>query len=995
MRIKYLFIGCLVCIVQICFGQVLRFEQIDDKLGLSQNTVHSMAQDDEGYLWIGTEDGLNRFDGYTFDILRFQENDPNSIYPGRIKQLSYSNGKLGVLTESGISIVETRTMKSTNYVLPITINEPRFLFLTKDKVWMGADNGFYLMENQSGIFKNIIPFSPITGISLLKKGVLMVSTPDEIFNVYLYNNKVKKLPFLSDELILGSSVNAKGTICLVTNDQGFLTGKVQNGKLEISKRIKIPEAGVFRAIFGGKHRFFLGFDNGLFVVDSLFNVKHYYHQNQNKYSLSHNKVLSIFQDRNLNLWIGTSSGGLNRYHPYRFKFNSISSSQDLEAATSLNIYASELAPNSTAILATDEGRIFRFYPESGELKQEAFLNGLPVYSFCPIKSDYSEYLLGTSRGLYQFNLYSGKTSFLKISGMEKFVNQEVLCCLKDEENKYWVAGKEGLFLIDIQQRKIILNYDISNSGLGANNIRNLIADENGNFYIATAKGLYYFNKEKAEISSVLLSRNGRKLHVTSVLKKENGDLLIGTINQGLYYKKKNGSVENFTTEKGLSNNNVYALQSGINKDMIWLSTNSGISKLNLKDFTFKSYDVNDGLQGNEFNERNSIQLPDGRLIFGGVNGLTYFYPDDIKDDTNNCQVEIKSFSVFDKFYDSKDEIFLNYDQNYINIEYVALDFNLSGNNRFMYQVNGLNGEWTDAGNRRFASFAQLAPGSYEFKVKASNSDGVFSNKIASVRFIIAKPFWTRWWFRIAMILFFAGVVAAIIYWRVKNVIHEEQEKIKVSGMMGELELKALRAQMNPHFIFNSLNSIQDFVLNHQGMEAAKYLSKFARLVRMILDNSESTFITISQKIEFLRLYIELESLRMDNGFEFHLSLDKAVNMDDQIPTMVIQPYVENAIWHGLQYKKSHRILKLHISVEDENFVKCVVEDNGIGREEAFKIKKQKGKTHESKAMKITEERIEILKKLYGFGPSVEIIDLFDDGIACGTKVILKLPIHHG
>lgn len=995
MRIKYLFIGCLICLVQICFGQVLRFEQIDDKLGLSQNTVHSMAQDDEGYLWIGTEDGLNRFDGYTFEVLRFHENDPNSIYPGRIKQLSYSNGKLGVLTESGISIVDTKTMKSTNYVLPITINEPRFLFLTKDKVWMGADNGFYLMENQSGVFKNIIPFAPITGISLLKKGVLMVSTADELFSVYLFNNKVKKLPFLSDDLILGSAVNAKGTVCLVTDGQRFVTGKIKNGKFRINNQIQIPDAGSFRAIFGGVHRFFLGFDNGLFVVDSMFHVKHYYHQNQNKFSLSHNKVLSIFQDRNFNLWIGTSSGGLNRYHPYRFKFNSVSGSQDSEVGNSLNIYASELGPELTALLATDEGRIFRFFPETGELKQEAFIQGIPIYSFCPTSTELTEYLLGTSKGLFRFNLKTKRTEFLKIAGMEKYVNQEVLCCLKDEGSKYWVAGKEGLFLIDVQLRKIILNYDISNSGLGANNIRNLIADVKGNFYIATSKGLYYFNRDNSEITPVLVTRNGRKLHVTSVLKTNNNDLLIGTINQGLYLKKNNGTVVNFTTENGLSNNNVYAVQNCFNKDVIWLSTNSGISKLNLKDFTFKSYDVNDGLQGNEFNEKNSILLPDGKLLFGGVNGFSYFYPQEINDDTTNCQVAIKSFSAFNKFYDTKEEIYLNHDQNYINIEYVALDFNLSGNNRFMYQVNGLNGEWTDAGNRRFASFAQLAPGSYEFRVMASNSDGFFSKNIATVKFFIAKPFWTRWWFRIAMILFFAGIVAAIIYWRVKNVIHEEQEKVKVSGMMGELELKALRAQMNPHFIFNSLNSIQDFVLNHQGMEAAKYLSKFARLVRMILDNSEFTFITISQKIEFLRLYIELESLRMDNGFEFHLSLDRSVNMDDQIPTMVIQPYVENAIWHGLQYKKSHRVLKLHLTTEDEGFVKCTIEDNGIGREEALKIKKQKGKTHESKAMKITDERIEILKKLYGFGPSVEIIDLFEDGIACGTKVILKLPIHHG
>jgi len=135
---------------------------------------------------------------------------------------------------------------------------------------------------------------------------------------------------------------------------------------------------------------------------------------------------------------------------------------------------------------------------------------------------------------------------------------------------------------------------------------------------------------------------------------------------------------------------------------------------------------------------------------------------------------------------------------------------------------------------------------------------------------------------------------------------------------------------------------------------------------------------------------------MDNGFEFHLALDKSVNLDDQIPTMVIQPFVENAIWHGLQYKTTHRVLKLSLSMEDENILTCIIEDNGIGREAAMKIRKEKSGGHQSKAMKITAERIEILKKLYGFGPNIEVIDLVDsDGAACGTRIIVKLPIHHG
>lgn len=229
--------------------------------------------------------------------------------------------------------------------------------------------------------------------------------------------------------------------------------------------------------------------------------------------------------------------------------------------------------------------------------------------------------------------------------------------------------------------------------------------------------------------------------------------------------------------------------------------------------------------------------------------------------------------------------------------------------------------------------------------------------------------------------------------KTKEQLNAQQKTIQMNALLNDLELTALRAKMNPHFIFNSLNSIQDFILNNQAIESGRYLSKFARLIRMILDNSEQPFIQISQKIEFINLYVELESLRLSKCFEFDLSVDQSVNLQDEIPYMIIQPFIENAIWHGLQQKLGSKKLSIYFYQEETDFITCIVQDNGVGRGQALQVKNTSSDSHQSKAIHIIHERIAILKKVFGFGPNIDILDLKDEnGNALGTKVSIKLPI---
>jgi len=439
-------------------------------------------------------------------------------------------------------------------------------------------------------------------------------------------------------------------------------------------------------------------------------------------------------------------------------------------------------------------------------------------------------------------------------------------------------------------------------------------------------------------------------------------LWVATSTEGVYVLNKNNTIKHLGKEEGIGSNQVYSIEINTKLNQCWISLNGGLSMIETEKLMITNYELHDGLQGSQYIESSSWQTRNGKLFFGGVNGFNFFYPSEIKNDTNECGVQIKGIALFNKRQQFSNYYLIPIDKNYVAFEFAAMDYYLKGIHTYYYQLEGLQTDWTEIGDRRFASFGQLPQGDYVFRVRVKNPDGKISKKEAAVHFSIVPKFYQQWWFKLLVALALSGT----------------------------------RAQMNPHFIFNSLNSIQDFVLNNEGQLAARYLSKFARLIRMILDISEQTFVNIQLKIDFLKLYIELECLRLNNSFTYHFDIDPDLNLDALLPTLIIQPYVENAIWHGLQYKQGERKLSIKMEMAGEKMIRVEVLDNGIGRKEAMKIKQNKSQLHESKGARISEERINTLNKLFGSKPKVEILDLFDENnLACGTKVVLLIPIIHG
>lgn len=301
--------------------------------------------------------------------------------------------------------------------------------------------------------------------------------------------------------------------------------------------------------------------------------------------------------------------------------------------------------------------------------------------------------------------------------------------------------------------------------------------------------------------------------------------------------------------------------------------------------------------------------------------------------------------------------------------------------------------YTDA-NNRLAEYKKVSPGTYTFKANGTNNDGIWGEEDISLTIIIVPPWYASWIFRILATLVIISIIWLILYRRIKNLRDKhqvEKKMLEIEKQKFDLEQKALRLQMNPHFIFNSLNSIQSYIITQDTDMAVQYLGKFSQLMRLILANSSYKYISMKEEVRSIQYYLELEKLRFENKFEYKLTVDKNIDQEFiQIPPMIIQPYIENAIIHGLLHKPTKGKLEIDFML-NKNSVLCTVFDNGVGRQKSMEIDKESGIKRKSRGLLITKARLEILNRQSDDPFSVLIDDLKDaKGKAVGTRVTLNI-----
>lgn len=443
-------------------------------------------------------------------------------------------------------------------------------------------------------------------------------------------------------------------------------------------------------------------------------------------------------------------------------------------------------------------------------------------------------------------------------------------------------------------------------------------------------------------------------------------------------------LQNLNVKRHLDKNDLPQLQNIVEfeedeKGDFWIASNNGLVYSN-PDFTsFRVFGQREGLRHQKLEE--GIELTNEQIFLGLQNGFVQINKNELLSpyEPVNCKIEEASLSNIDLL--SSIEKKFNHTNNLFQVKVSAPVFKESQTAEFAHRLVNLNDEWSLTKVQNTFTYDGLPPGDYSFEVKIRTQSREWG-EVASISFKILPPFWKTWWFRIIGTLALIGILYYYNKRHTDGLLAKEQMKTKIS----EMEKLALRAQMNPHFIFNSLNSIRSLILMDKKDESLKYLNQFSQLVRQVLSNSNESNISLENELEILSNYIEIESLRFNNKFQYSINVNPSVDqMQQKIPPMLLQPYVENAIWHGLLHKESNAKLEINIS-EDESGLIIEIVDNGIGRKASEKLKSSKT-FHRKKihGMQINKSKIELLQNA-----QLEIEDLYDKDQALGTRVLIKL-----
>lgn len=539
----------------------------------------------------------------------------------------------------------------------------------------------------------------------------------------------------------------------------------------------------------------------------------------------------------------------------------------------------------------------------------------------------------------------------------------------------------------------------------------------GIFWIATAKGLYRFDPATGNIKKIdIRTKEGPSIEIfQDINRSPEGKIWLCSISGVLVFDHENETVEQISSGRGVDFPIQFIDQPNGEK---YLFSSSGLFIYNQRTREFLPTSLEKGVSPwiTRGDIRGLHEIGD-HFLLADEGKLLIFNPAKIDFNPNPArpiieELKIRGFAFpFDKDLVADQGLKLSHDQNFVSFDFTGLNFTQSDRMQFRYILEGFEEDWVVANKGRSVSYTNLEPGSYTFKVLAANSAGIWDPKPAVFKFRILPPFWETWWFRILAICTLIGTGYLIAQNQIRKIrqraeIREreagykqreaelKQEVAEFSKQVAEVELAALRAQMNPHFVFNCLNSINTFILLNDPRNASLYLQKFSKLIRQVLDASRSEYISLKNELDTLRYYIELEQMRYGGKFAYIIEVNETIQQDViDLPPMLVQPYVENAIWHGLMHKEGEGgLLRIDVDRELQN-LHITIEDNGIGRKKAAEMKSKSAVMHKSHGMAVTDERIKIINDLYGTAATVKIEDLYNNlGEATGTRVTLILPL---
>lgn len=766
--------------------QKLRFKHYSIDNGLSQNTVYCLLEDKEGIIWIGTEDGLNKFDGYSFTAYKHRNQNPNSISHNQINDLyEDKSGRIWVATSDGLNVFDKKT--DSFELIPIPNNLSEFITsIFEDNngdIWITTLNGLFLYHPTKKTFSHYKDQNNNRADKIMQDsdGLLWLSINKDL---RIFNPKNKKFiplpPLLENNSSLRNSYpraikqDSLKRIWIGTETSGLFiydtkSNTLQHIENEKSNKNSLP-VNIIRDIFFNKNEVWLGTRNGL----SIFNTKtekfkNYQNDEYDNSSISQNSVRKILKDKAGNIWIGTFAGGLNLLTPNHNIFKYIGPKTINQPGISFKMASAITAAANKGLWVGTEGgginlvnlNLSSFQPFSLPLVS----TNIAANTIKSLLLDGDNLWVGTFKGLGYFNSKTGIFSDILIPK-----NRGVASIAKTGDKLWLGTNGNGLISREKNGKTTIFKSSLKDSNtLSGNNILKVIHDQQNNLWIATNEGLNYYDHKKFKQyrydknNPFSISNNS----VSTLLIDSKDRLWVGTKGGGLnLFEKSSGKFYVIDQTLGLANDAIQAIEED-HKGNIWISTNFGLSKIIIKgqppfsknSVIINNYFVEDGLQSNQFLINSSFKNAEGELFFGGINGITYFHPDQIQKNLYQPPVILTEFMMRNKTiidYDKDSplkhtinetkEIILTYDQAFISFKFAALNYINPAKNQYAYKLEGLkNDEWQFVENQRMATYTNLDAGTYFFHVKAANNNGVWNNKEKTIKIIVLPPWWKTWW----------------------------------------------------------------------------------------------------------------------------------------------------------------------------------------------------------------------------------------------------------
>lgn len=967
--------GLLVLVWVNTRAQQTVFRNYSTEDGLPSSEVYDVRQDTKGFIWMTTDRGVCRYDGNAFQIFTTDDGlcsntnfGMHEDKSGRLWFFSYIRGICyyhdGKFHTPAFNVALKKVL-GADVIVALHVDE-------QGNIWLSRENKSCLVINRHGEIRQ--------EMAAVEKN-----------SDYLILKEFDQNQFLFWQSIYQSKKEA-GDLYYENTSRGVKTRKILPASVKsLGNAIN---RGIAAEVFGRKTRFMLFHHGVVSVTDSGVTV----------FRFPRDTDLSggINVDRKGDLWIGTLNKGVFRFPASNLELSpqnllseySVSSiSEDHESGmwfstlsngvfylSRIQVVRIETAVGRTNVIVSDDSlgvfvgtrdmRLMHYTYTQGNIGASSLLHG-EKHEITGLGLD-SDYRLWVARTKMPLSVYyfASRRLFEKYSVGNVYV---------DSRTKYGVsfAGRQGIG-------------KVSKTGFDSGSIKGLpfrgkiLAScmlNSNTLLLGTFEGLWSFDllnqraKYLGEDNPALTSR------INDICIDSRGRILIATIERGIIILDNDTAVI-LGTVRGLISNQCNKIQVD-DDDNIWVATNLGLSYISRHKgrdaFQILNFTTDDGLVSNEIM---GVTLYNDQVWLATGHGVCFFNTTTQLLNSVPPLVNITKLKVKELEYSLDNSLIFSYFQNDISIEYKGLSFRSPGGIIYKYRIDELDTAFHFTSEQAIR-LANLAPGRYTFRLFAANSHGVWSTTPEILVLTILPPFWAKWWFILFVFLLLFGGVFTVTGLRIRQL----KRRAKLREELHKYKLEALCAQMNPHFIFNSLSSVQNYLLKNDSASSSQYLARFSSLMRLTMENSIQTLVPLTRDLDALKLYVQLEQMRLKNMFSFELTIDPQIHADEiKVAPMVIQPMVENAIWHGLVPKGGEGKITVSLFLVDD-YLACVIEDDGAG----FKNFEKKG----SAGIKLTIGRLQAIYNYYGRKDETAFRTeglVNNSGENCGTRVTFNIPV---